>query len=249
MCTTPRVALRRLRSDLRLFGPLLDADAVDPLRIEISWFASELGIVRDLDVMREVVVSLAEAARVDSAPVAVELAERRVAAQVALNNSLMATRSKRLRRELEGLAVRPPLSEQASRPASAVLPDRARLAFRRLQRAVAATGPDAPPDAVHLVRIQAKRARYASETVAVSLGVTPPKVVRHLTVLQDHLGLFHDHTVASDWLREFGPSATAPAVAFVAGALAAASDYEAERLATTWRPLWQRSYQARPRRP
>ncbi len=47
-----RVACRRLRSALKTFRPLLDAEAVEYLRGELQWLASELGEVRDTEVQR-----------------------------------------------------------------------------------------------------------------------------------------------------------------------------------------------------
>jgi CHAD domain-containing protein len=48
-----RVATRRLRSDLRTFGPLLDEAWARELRDELGWIAGLLGAVRDADVLLE----------------------------------------------------------------------------------------------------------------------------------------------------------------------------------------------------
>ncbi|HZQ86126.1 MAG TPA: CHAD domain-containing protein [Acidimicrobiales bacterium] len=48
-----RVATRRLRSDLRTFGPLVDAAWARGLRDELGWLADLLGAVRDADVLYE----------------------------------------------------------------------------------------------------------------------------------------------------------------------------------------------------
>ncbi len=45
-----RVAMRRLRSTLRVFAPLLNASAVGNLDAELKWFAALLGDVRDAQV-------------------------------------------------------------------------------------------------------------------------------------------------------------------------------------------------------
>lgn len=42
-----RVGCRRLRSDLRTFGPLVRSDWVKPLRAELKWLADALGAARD----------------------------------------------------------------------------------------------------------------------------------------------------------------------------------------------------------
>ena len=46
-----RVGVRRLRSDLRTFGPLLDTDWAAGLRTELRFLGGALGAVRDLDVL------------------------------------------------------------------------------------------------------------------------------------------------------------------------------------------------------
>ncbi|MBV9823355.1 MAG: CHAD domain-containing protein, partial [Actinobacteria bacterium] len=46
-----RVATRRLRAALRIFGPLFDAEAATRLQDELAWFAAELGEVRDREVL------------------------------------------------------------------------------------------------------------------------------------------------------------------------------------------------------
>jgi inorganic triphosphatase YgiF len=48
-----RVGARRLRSDLRTFAPLLDAAWMDFLRTELRWLGTEVGVVRDCDVLAE----------------------------------------------------------------------------------------------------------------------------------------------------------------------------------------------------
>src|SRR2546429_1521997 len=48
-----RVATRKLRSNLRSFGPLLDLEWTEPLRSELGWLAMSLGAVRDREVLLE----------------------------------------------------------------------------------------------------------------------------------------------------------------------------------------------------
>jgi inorganic triphosphatase YgiF len=47
-----RVAARRLRSGLRVFRPLLEAEWADNLRVELAWAATSLGEARDADLVR-----------------------------------------------------------------------------------------------------------------------------------------------------------------------------------------------------
>jgi inorganic triphosphatase YgiF len=47
-----RVAIRRLRSTLRVFGKLLDQSAIEGVEEELRWFATLIGAVRDCQVQR-----------------------------------------------------------------------------------------------------------------------------------------------------------------------------------------------------
>ncbi len=46
-----RVAARRLRSTLRIFGDVVDAAPGEELNAELAWYADLLGHVRDRDVL------------------------------------------------------------------------------------------------------------------------------------------------------------------------------------------------------
>jgi len=48
-----RVALRRLRSALQIFEPVLPGDKLQTLTEEVRWFASAMGPARDLDVLED----------------------------------------------------------------------------------------------------------------------------------------------------------------------------------------------------
>ena len=48
-----RVAVRRLRSTLRVFGDLFDVAQAGHLEDELVWWAGLLGVVRDLDILAE----------------------------------------------------------------------------------------------------------------------------------------------------------------------------------------------------
>ena len=50
-CTTTRVAARRLRSTLRVFGDVVDAAPAEELNNELAWYADLLGQVRDREVL------------------------------------------------------------------------------------------------------------------------------------------------------------------------------------------------------
>jgi CHAD domain-containing protein len=78
----------------------------------------------------------------------------------------------------------------------------ARRPWKRLRRDHAALGPNPPDEALHALRIRAKRARYAVEAVAdIVGGDAPHELAAALTGLQDVLGAHQDAVVAQQWLQ------------------------------------------------
>jgi CHAD domain-containing protein len=95
-----------------------------------------------------------------------------------------------------------------------------RRPWKHLQEAVEALG-DAPADeALHEVRIRAKRARYAAEAVAPVVGKSATKFAKAVAGVQSVLGDLQDAVVAEDWLRSVAKRVPADQ-AVVAGQLVA----------------------------
>ena len=80
--------------------------------------------------------------------------------------------------------------------------------WRHLARAVAALGPHPADEALHEIRIRAKRLRYACEAVADVVGKPAVELARAAADLQGVLGDFHDAIVAEDWLRDASAAAS-----------------------------------------
>jgi CHAD domain-containing protein len=100
-------------------------------------------------------------------------------------------------------------------------------------------GPEPSDDALHEVRIRAKRLRYASEAVAPAVGKPAVALARAAAELQGVLGDFHDAIVAEDWLRTGSEGASA-ASAIAAGQLIARERDDAARCRATWKAAWKR---------
>jgi CHAD domain-containing protein len=236
-----RVATRRLRSDLRTFGPLLDADTVDPIRDELKWLAALLGDVRDLDVLgtrfAKAVAALPEELQEDGAAVPARVARLREPCLVALHDALDSPRYLDLVDAVVLLARTPPLLEDAARPAADVATELASKPWRKLRTAVQEL-PDEPPDEMlHAVRIRAKRARYAVEAVL----PVHPEAQRHAKAIagvQEVLGDHQDSVVAEAWLRD-AVEELSPRQAFVAGVLAARQRADADASRDKWVPAWK----------
>jgi CHAD domain-containing protein len=203
-----RVSLRRLRSTLSSFRPLLDG-SVDGLRTELAWISTELGGMRDADMVRERVrTALGTQQQSDTEPF--ELLEPFLTsahrdglarAQEAWHSERYAELSTSLSRLFGSQVVIHPPGEG---PAKDVLPDLvgAELAgVAKFSRQVARAPESEELDAVmHRLRLATKRARYI--TVALRhIDVRPVgKLERDLKRLHSLLGERHDSTVTRRFL-------------------------------------------------
>jgi CHAD domain-containing protein len=137
--------------------------------------------------------------------------------------------------------------------------------WRHLAAAVESLGSDPPEgqtsdDALHEVRIRAKRCRYAAEAVGAIVGKPAVAFAAAVAEVQSVLGDFHDAVVAEAWLREtvglHQPSARAsgPATAaswdevFVAGQLVTIEHQDAQARRAEWQAVWKRAAAGKRRR-
>jgi CHAD domain-containing protein len=236
-----RVATRRLRSDLRTYGDLLDADWADELRASLKDVADALGAVRDADVLLDRLRHRGARLREDDLPAVQRLVEtlqsererdRKALLELLAGNAYRAL----LDRLVEG-ARAPQLSALAGEPASTVLPGLARKPWKKLRDAVGAVEPHEPDEELHQVRIRAKRARYAADVAALAVGRPASQFAKAAARLQDELGALQDAVVTEDWLRSAADGARRPVV-LVAGQLIAMERAEAERARSSWREAW-----------
>lgn len=201
-----RAAVRRLRSDLRTFGPLLGPAWSDDLDDSLRGLARTLGAVRDLDVLR---VRL-ERAAVDLppgslSPLLATMDRLRDEAREALALALGSGAHRDLLARVERAARSRRLDPSADGPARTLLPPLARDAWRVLRRAARRLRPGAPEADHHRVRILAKRARFAAEAVAPSLRKRSRRAARRFARraarLQDVLGALQDAVMARDLIE------------------------------------------------
>lgn len=197
-----RVAVRRLRSALRLLGPALGPRRTQSLRLELKWIGGCLGAVRDRDVLGAHLEGLrprlGEAASVLDA-LASELALERAEAREALESALDGARFAALARRLEALASSTPplrLSPFAALPAG----EAAATFLRKAEKPVLALGSSlaasAPDEALHRLRILVKRLRYTAEFFGGAMDADPGAYIRALVAFQDCLGEHQDAVVA-----------------------------------------------------
>jgi CHAD domain-containing protein len=203
-----RVAARRLRSALATFAPLLDPEVSASLKDELRWVASELGAIRDTEVMLERLDEHAgdlddEGDTVRSrAAIDPLLNQRLVAARSSAMAALRSDRHQQLVDDLMTAAIDPPVVDAAYTPCSESLFPLVARTWRRLERSIDdldMVGPSAP---WHAARIKAKRARYAAESVAGIFGRDMQRLATTLADVTELLGDHQDAHVAQTIIRE-----------------------------------------------
>ncbi|MDQ6883828.1 MAG: CYTH and CHAD domain-containing protein [Candidatus Dormibacteraeota bacterium] len=234
-----RVATRRLRSQLRTFRGLVQADWANELREDLSWLADGLGDVRDKQVLAARLRGRTTALAEGDAPAVLELAAQlEVESEEARGRLVLDMRSDRYIGLLERLvdaARTPSVTPLAAEPATEVVTQLARRDWKRLRKGVVNL-PKHPQDTeLHHVRILAKRARYAAEAAAPVVGKDATHFAEVVTELQDVLGDHQDSVTAQQWLRR----AADGALAFVAGELCAIEGEAAAVDRAGWQKKWK----------
>jgi CHAD domain-containing protein len=214
-----RVACRRLRTALATFRPLFDREVTDPVRDEIKWAARCLSDARDAKVVRDRLREL-----VDDEPRALlrgpvrrrldaTLRTREKAAWAAVHETLSSQRYFDLLAALDRLVADPPWTDAADEPAGEVLPRRARKDWRRLRDRMANAEEIDDPEEQHLelheVRKDAKRLRYAAETLQPVWGKDAKRLASAARKLTSHLGERQDTVMSRPTLLAIAAEADA----------------------------------------
>lgn len=238
-----RVGTRRLRSDLRTFRPLLDAAWADGLAEELKRLADPLGEVRDADVLLDRLRRQLADLRVDDEAAAGLLARfegRRSSARTGLVKVLESRRHVALLDRLVEAARAPVLLPAAAAPAAEVLPGLVRHRWEQLREAVEGTADDPSDEALHRVRIRAKRCRYAADVAAIAVGKPAQKLAQAVAGLQEALGEHHDAVVAEAELEGM-VAELSPDEALVAGQLVAVQRVDAGARRRAWPAAWEKA--------
>ncbi|MFG1929214.1 CHAD domain-containing protein [Mycobacterium sp. NPDC048908] len=227
-----RVAIRRLRSTLRVFGKLLDQNATGHVEGELKWFAGLLGEVRDCQVQRahftDMLAKLPPqlvlgpvASRINTDLQSHQLRSRKVVAE-----AMDSQRYLDLLATLQQWRTDPPLIKA---PRLATLRKRARRAARKADRRLAKAVESGDDALLHRARKAAKRARYAAELRA-PVHKDAARTAKHYKQFQRVLGDHQDSVVATATLRRLALTAgtTADENGFTYGLLYAREQQGAE---------------------
>lgn len=185
-----RIAMRRLRSALSLFRPVLGDSEYDRIRHELRWFTTELGHARNLDVLLQ--SDLARDQRK-------ALEENRAAAY---DNVILSMNSNRFQRLMFELLNWSAVGDwRQSKAAERRLAPFANGRIDRIWAKIAAERHlgRMSGERRHVLRIRVKKLRYALEFLAAlhSRGrKRRRRFGKRLERLQDELGLLNDSVVA-----------------------------------------------------
>jgi len=213
-----RTAVRRLRAILRAARPILDG-WTEEIRTELDWVGTALGVVRDLDVLRESLLGEIALFEASERPAGQRLlrrldAERRGAREAlltVLDDPRYFALIDRLTERIESPF---PLA-----PAEISLARLAASEFKKLRKSVERLREEPSDDELHAVRIKLKRARYTAELAQASVGRPARRFIDTSRKLQDILGEHQDAVVAEDRLRVLLEGAPGRGAAFAAGRL------------------------------
>lgn len=241
-----RVATRRLRSDLRTFRAVLDPEWAAGLREELGWLGGVLGAARDADVLLDRLTTRAQALPEASADGAAELTaaleQRRIETHATLLDVVRGDRYLDLiERLIEAVQTPALLASRADRAAAKALPPLVERAWRALERKVRSLSHPPTNEELHMVRILAKRCRYAAEACAPSLGKRTHRLAVAARNVQDVLGELNDAVVAEKWLRDWTAHTDSISGAFAAGELAALERAAAKQARSQWPRAWKQA--------
>ncbi len=219
-----RVAMRRMRSALRLFRKALPRAAFAPLEAELKRLAGALGGARDLDVLH---TELLEPARLaldapeDVAPLMAALERQRAAAYDEIAALLSAAGYGRFLIDAFALAATDDwrrLKKGGANSAEAALlkspaRDFARAALEKAHKRLLKRGRNFKRKSAkerHALRIEIKKMRYTAETLSPLFNARKARRFhKGLAGLQDGLGALNDVVVAEDLLARLVDKAAA----------------------------------------
>lgn len=247
-----RVALRRLRSALSLFGGAFRS-ALHRVEEDVRWLAAVMGEARDLDVFQEEVLRpVAEALGDDDwmRDLQTVVRSRRRIAWSHVFEALEAERFRRLVLELAAVTYSRPWLDAAKGDAGDALLPASTFAAGRLERRYSRAFKlgrridDLDAEERHELRIRLKKLRYACDFFQSLFGKREVKrFLRRLSALQDVLGEMNDAAVARALVREIlaehrdaeGVGSIGYAAGVVVGWHAGHAPERSRQLARRWR--------------
>lgn len=248
-----RVALRRMRSIIRLFRPAVPSAAGQVWMDEMRWIAGELGDARDLDVlMTQTLDAVAERLPLPGREKLTLLAQwhRERAYEnvnLMLDDRRYADFKKKFRaflktREWLHGELSPQQQDKLRQPIGQFAAERLEKLDRRLRRRARRTDPEDAP-ALHELRIECKNLRYAADAFY-PLFVDMNVFISHLKSLQDLLGILNDVDVTRHLLAQMLAGKRDRELFFYAGGIIGWRARQYEEVHDTFKQRWRKFKQA-----
>lgn len=213
-----RVASRRLRSILRVFRDLFDAEAVSSLRDELQWYASELGHARDAEVQKAKLFAQLDALPPEAVigPVRERMdTELEATHQEALRGVAACLADDRYRSLMIALGrflVDPPVAPGSSGTVgqqAAKLVDKAIRKVRQAYADAEASEGEEQLASLHEVRKKSKVVRYACEALVPVYGARAAASASDWEAVTEVFGEMNDAVVSRARLLQLSEVATA----------------------------------------
>jgi len=215
-----RVALRRIRSNLRTFRLAVDPAWGTSFRAELAWYGARLGQVRDLHILSDTVAikgpEVMDPEQVDRLDSVLGMRMAAALADVAAERG--GARRFKLNEQMLVLWDGPDFKAKANKPAREVLPVLLQRAWHDLRGAARASRKEKSDVNLHKLRIRLKDLRYGCETVALVEGGPAKKTARAAEALQSKLGDLHDACHSITWFEQLSleyPDLREPVAALV----------------------------------
>jgi CHAD domain-containing protein len=238
-----RVAVRRFRSYLQGFRPILVEEWSEPLRADLTMLADVFGEVRDADVLIERLSGMGNQLPAEDVPMVDKIVLRRLGdrhvARARLLHFLEQPEYLELLDRMVDAALNPRLLDNSGDLARTVLQPMVAKRWRKLRNAVRALDDPPADEQLHAVRLQAKRTRYAAEAMEPLAGKDAASFAAAAAALQEVLGAHQDAVVGQRWLRDEFRSGD-PDLSFVVGELAGLEQTTSARTRADWTAAWDR---------
>jgi CHAD domain-containing protein len=203
-----RVAMRRIRSNLRTFRLAVEPAWSTSLRAELSWYSRCLGESRDLFVLRDMLTIngplLLQAGELQ--PIVAIVDQSIAGARARVEAARGGNRHARMVEQMRLLQERPQFTDKAERPANELLPTLLHRAWLDVRGAGRSAKKDATIPHLHKLRVRLKGLRYGCETVAVIAGDPAQRTARAAEKLQGKLGDLLDAAHSIEWLQAVAES-------------------------------------------
>ena len=238
---------RRIRSVLKVFGPMFDPEVADAVRGGLRELGESLARCREVDVLRarlhsQLIEEPDEYARQAKLRLDAELDDRASRAWSRIVGFLDGEGYLATLRALDGLLDEPAVTRRAHRAAVTELPPLLDRSWEKL-RSLADTAladPDHTPT-VHETRKATKTLRYATEATVSALGDNAVVLAAGLEDIQEVLGEHRDSILAAELLVELARGQNTDGVAgFIFGRLHAVEQALAHGAIDDFADAWDR---------